>query len=327
MHCNAPRPNVIFFLMKEKIFITGSTGCIGNYLMDCFLNNPDYELHILVRELKKLHPNYQNASNIKVHMGDMHEIEKLKSVIAQMDYLVHIATDWSFGQEIALKLNVQKTLELFSFCDLKKCKKILYFSTASVLDQNNNPIKEAGEIGPGYIRSKYIAHQKIKELPYKDKIIVLFPTIVIGGDSTHKYTHITEGLVPNIHYAKILRFFYLDAKFHFMHAQDIATVTKHLITHNVPGNSFVFGTKVITGKQAIKTICKVFNVPVYFQIKINAWLALKIAKLFKVDVHPWTEFCLDYPYFEYKTVSPDTFGLKTQFPDLETTLENIKSLT
>jgi len=307
-------------MSTKKIFITGGTGCIGHYVIDRFIANPNYELHLLLRDPKRLRFDYLKHSNIHLHLGDMAHIETFADVLKEMNIVIHIATEWG-ASEHTKTINVKKTHQLFSYCDHAQCEKILYFSTASILGKNNQPLKEAGVCGTYYIQSKYEGYGDIKNSPVKEKIITLFPTLVFGGDSCHPYSHISQGLIPNLHYAKILRFFYMNASFHFLHAKDIAIVTEYVITHPITSQNLVLGNEVITGKNAIETICRFFQIPIYFRIKIVPLLVFFLTKLAKIKLHPWDRFCIKHPFFQYNVVNPATYGLNAAFPTLESVLK------
>jgi len=182
----------------KKIFLTGVSGCIGHYIAEILLENPDYELYFLVRNIAVL-----------------------------------IATSWG-GEEESYQINVVKTLELISYLDAQICEKVLYFSTASILNQNNQPLPEAGEIGTNYIRTKYICYSKFTDLEIADKIITLYPTFVLGGDENKPYSHIYGGLPDVLKYIGLVRWFQADGSFHFIHAKDIAQVVNYLIENPAP---------------------------------------------------------------------------------------------
>ena len=42
-----------------------------------------------------------------------------------------------------------------------------------------------------------MAHEKLKSSPVYKKIITLFPTIVFGGDESHSFSHISQGLMKS----------------------------------------------------------------------------------------------------------------------------------
>lgn len=301
---------------KEKIFITGASGCIGHYIIDQFLYDPNYELHLLLRNSNRLKFDYTKYPQIKIHEGDIKTIENQKEILNQMHYVIHTATAWG-DSDYSNFINVTKTQELFNACNPLLCKKIIYFSTASILGKNNQPVPEAETLGTGYIRSKYLAFKKLSESHLYDRIITLFPTLVFGGDDHHPYSHLSSGLnEENAKYLNILRFFYMDATFHFLHAHDIAKVVKYLLEHPTNQKEYVLGNPMMTGKKTLEQLCEHFNKKIYFRIKVPSSFLFFLASLFRIKVGPWDKFCIQNPFFEYKVVNPATFNLKTEYPTL-----------
>ncbi|NBV42030.1 NAD(P)-dependent oxidoreductase, partial [bacterium] len=234
----------------RKLFITGSSGCVGHYLLDILLTQPQTEIHLLLRPSSRLKFDISQYQNVVIHHGNMDAIEELASVIAEMDYIIHIFTDWS-DSEYATLLNVTKTQALFAMANPDRIKRIIYFSTASILGPGNKPIWQAEKYGPGYVRSKYQGHNELPKNPNYHKVVTVFPTLVFGGDKTHPYSHMSSGILPNLNYLKWIRFFYLDARFHFLHSKDIASVVVHLLDIPNPAKEYVLGNPVMTGKDAI----------------------------------------------------------------------------
>ncbi|MGE4169407.1 MAG: NAD-dependent epimerase/dehydratase family protein [Candidatus Margulisiibacteriota bacterium] len=310
--------------MSTQIFITGATGCIGHYVLDLLKDDPSLTLHLLLRDPKRLRFNPADYPNIHLHVGNLETIENHEAILKSVDYLIHIGTDWS-NSDYAIKLNVEKTHQLFSYCHEGVCQRMVYFSTASILGKNNRPIPEAERFGTGYVKSKYLGYQHLQTAPYKDKVVTVFPTLVFGGDAQHPYSHISSGVVPNVHYLNLLRFIYMDARFHFSHAKDIAAVAKHVLLNPTPKHDYVLGNPVLTGKKAIEILCKTFGYRIWFRIKISLVFVLKLAQWFRIEVGPWDRFCLENPYFEYETVTPASFGLTTAFPTLESVLADLKA--
>ncbi|NDC82831.1 NAD(P)-dependent oxidoreductase [bacterium] len=307
----------------KHIFITGASGCVGHYVTEQLLNaNDDWHLHLLLRSTSNLKWIPESYPNVTVHFGNMDSIERLADVLHQMDYVMHIFTDWS-NSEYATLLNVTKTHQLFSLLDPDRIQRIIYFSTASILGPGNQPIPQAGLYGPGYVRSKYYGFLKLTEHPLKSKIVTLFPTLVFGGDRSHPYSHISSGILPNIRYLNILRFMYLDARFHFMHSSDIAQCAIHLLTAVNVKSQYVLGNSVMTGKDTIRELCEFFKIPVLFSIKVPVSVVFFVAKLLRITIAPWEKYCLENPYFQYDVVAPSDFGLTTRFPNLRSVLRNL----
>ncbi|MBT5954996.1 NAD(P)-dependent oxidoreductase [bacterium] len=308
-------------MIKSKVFITGASGCVGHYVLDLFANNPNYDCYLLARTPEKIKIKASNFFPVK---GNLEFIEEHETLISEMNYLIHIATDWS-NSDYAFLLNVTKSHKMFSYLNPDICKKVVYFSTASILGKNNSPIKEAGTLGTGYVSSKYKAYTSLETLKISDRIVTLFPTLVFGGDKTHPYSHVSSGIVPNKNYLKLLRFIYMDARFHFLHSKDIAKVTKYVMEHPVEKSSYVLGNKVLKGKDVIEILCNVFGVSIPFRIKINSKFLMFLAKILRIEVGSWDKHCIENPYFEYDTVAPDHFGMKTDYPSLKDMVVELKN--
>ncbi|MEA5616822.1 NAD(P)-dependent oxidoreductase [Cronbergia sp. UHCC 0137] len=298
-------------MAKKRILITGASGCIGHYISETLIQETDHELYLLVRNPKKLQLDLQTRPGITVLEGDMQEISKLSNLLKTIDTAVLTATSW--GGEGIFDINVFKTIELMSLLDPQRCQQVIYFSTASVLNYDNQPLKEAGEIGTDYIRSKYDCLHKIEKLAIFPKITTVFPTLVLGGDQTKPYSHLTSGIPEVTKFINIIRFLQADGSFHFIHGQDIATVIKYLI-ENPPQTEkqrrFVLGQSKLTVNQAIEEVCTYFNKKIYFRIPLSITLANIIITLFRIQMAAWDRFCMKYPHFSYANpINPANFDL------------------
>jgi nucleoside-diphosphate-sugar epimerase len=296
---------------QKRILVTGASGCIGHYLSETLIQNTNHELYLLVRNPSKLQVDTQARSGITILQGDMQEIECFADLLKTVDVAVLTATAW--GGEETFNINVVKTLELLELLDPDKCEQVIYFSTASVLAQNNQPLKEAGEIGHDYIRSKYDCLHRLSKLAIAPKITTVFPTLVLGGDTDKPYSHLTSGLVEVTKYIDLIRFFQADGSFHFIHGQDIATVVRYLVEHPPKQDEpryFVLGQAQITANQLIEEVCAYLGKKIYFRIPLSLSLANLIIFLFRIQMAAWDRFCMNYRHFTYQTViNPTCFGL------------------
>ena len=87
----------------KKIFLTGVSGCIGHYIAEILLENPDYELYFLVRNPEKLKFTYQGRSNVHILLGDMENIGVYAELLKTMNIAVLIATSWG-GERKVIRL-------------------------------------------------------------------------------------------------------------------------------------------------------------------------------------------------------------------------------
>ena len=182
--------------MKKQIFVTGCTGCIGHYVLDELkAKYPDAHFHLMARRPDRFKTDIPTWQNITIHEFALDDVHKLKDIMPQMDYIIHIATVWGYDLEKNIELNRDKTLEMFDYCDPNRLKRIIYFSTASILKEGNQLCSVARKDGIPYVQSKYEAYIAIKASKWADRVITLFPTVVLGGDEKRPHSHISTGFL------------------------------------------------------------------------------------------------------------------------------------
>ena len=219
---------------RQRILVTGASGCIGHYISEALIQETDCELYLLVRNPNKLQVNTSSRPGVTVIQGDMRDIEQKADLLKTIDVAVLTATVW--GGEDIFEINVNKTIKLLNLLDPEKCQQVIYFSTASVLDRHNQLLPQAEEIGTDYIRSKYNCLSKLSELAIAPKITELFPTLVLGGDAQKPYSHLSAGLPDVPKWMNLARFLQADGSFHFIHGRDIAQVVRYLIENPPTAN-------------------------------------------------------------------------------------------
>jgi nucleoside-diphosphate-sugar epimerase len=295
-----------------RIFLTGASGCIGHYIAETLIQETKHELFLLVRNPNKLQFDYKARPGITILQGDLQEIEKYSDLLKTIDIAILAATSWGGAAE-SFETNVVKTTRLISLLDSNICQQVIYFSTASILDRNNKLLKEAGEIGTDYIRTKYECYLQLSKLDLADKITTVFPTLVIGGDENKPYSHVYAGLPDVVKWIGLIRWFKIDGSFHFIHAKDIAQIIKYLVDNPSSQQSsrqFVIGQKSLTANQAIQEICQYFNKKIYFQIPLYIWLANFFIVVFRIQMAAWDRFLLNYRHSTYQNaVTPESFGM------------------
>lgn len=294
----------------QRIFITGASGCIGQYVVEALAQHTQHELFLLVRSPDKLRINCSMRSGIHVLQGDLQHIEQFSDVLKTIDTAILTAAAWG-DAALTFDINVNKTLALIDLLDVDRCQQVIYFSTASLLGRDNKPLKEAGELGTDYIRTKYICHQRLSQMAIAPKVTTVYPTLVFGGDGTKPYSHISGGLADAVKWIWLLRFFQMDGSFHFCHAQDIAGVVAHLVDHPPSADQsqdLVLGNPAITVDEAIQDLCCYFHKRIYLRMPLLP-IAELVIKLFRIQMAVWDRFCLRYRHFSYQNpISPATFG-------------------
>ncbi|WP_017306439.1 NAD-dependent epimerase/dehydratase family protein [Spirulina subsalsa] len=312
-------------MTAKRIFITGASGCIGHYFTELLIQETDHELFLLVRNPAKLKFDYNARPGITVLEGDMMDIEQFGDLLKTIHIAILAANAWGGTAEV-FDTNVAKTLRLINLLDPKVCEQVLYFSTASILNQKNQLLEEARQIGTDYIRSKYDMMTQLPRLEIAPKITVLFPTLVLGGDGNKPYSHISSGLKDIVKWVPLARWFRGDASFHFLHSQDIARVVVYLVDNPLPYDvvnelddiylkQVVLGNPATTVNDAVAEVCEYFGHRIYWRIPLTLWFANFIIVLFRIQMATWDRFCMNYRHFVYKNpVNPATFGLPVYCP-------------
>ena len=301
----------------KRIFMTGASGCIGHYIADLLIHQTEHDLFLFVRNPQKLQFDYNARPGITVIQGDMQEVERIDRLLKTIDCAILAATSWGGVQE-TYDTNVTKTIRLMNLLDPTLCEQVLYFSTSSILNHQNQPLSEAETYGTDYIKSKYLCHQQLAKLAIAPQITTLFPTLVFGGDSQKPYSHISAGIKDVTRWIDLIRFLKADASFHFLHAQDIAQVVLHLIEFPPepgPGHEIVLGNPALTVNQAVEQICAHLGKRIFFRLPLSIGLANIIIRLFRIQMADWDRFCLTYRHFTYQApVSPASFDLPALCP-------------
>jgi hypothetical protein len=119
----------------------------------------------------------------------------------------------------------------------------------------------------------------------------------------------------------LLRFFTVDASFHFIHAQDIASITNHLLESDIKNAEFVLGNKAVTADFLIKEVCGHFKKKIYFQIPISVKLVKILASIFRKRLSPWDIYCLNNRHQIFKAVNARTFGIASNSSTIEEILK------
>lgn len=310
-------------MTPKRILLTGASGCIGHYITEALIQDTEHELYLVVRNPNKLRVDYEARPGVTILQGDMRQIARFGDLLKTIDTAILVATAWGGAQE-AFDINVVKTIQLMELLDPNYTEQVIYFSTASILDGNNKPLKEAGQLGTEYIRSKYDCLGRLSKLAIAPKITALFPTLVLGGDGNKPYSHLSSGIADVVKWVDIVRWFKADGSFHFIHARDIAQVVRYLVDHPLAyaeethGNSptqLVLGNQCVTVNQAVEELCDYLDKPIHFRVPLSMGLANLFIVLFRIQMAAWDRFCLNYRHFTYQNpVNPETFGLPTYCP-------------
>lgn len=296
-----------------SVFITGASGCVGHYLVDVL--SPDYELFLLVRNPAKLRFDPAKFKNITIINGDLDSISTQADLLSKMDYCIHAATAW--GGAAAERLNVERVHELFGLLNPSKIRRVIYFSTASILGKGNRLIPEAEQYGTNYIKSKYRCYTNLPKVPIYDRIVTVFPTLIFGGDADHPISYLSTGLPYLKRFARLLGHINLNINFHFIHARDIAEVVRFILEAPDVEKNYVLGNPAVSFGSLTKSIAGYYGHKVRWQLPLSLKLILGIGKITGAKISKYDQICLEKYGFQYRTVNCATFNIASQFSTIE----------
>ncbi|MBM3275782.1 MAG: NAD(P)H-binding protein [Candidatus Sericytochromatia bacterium] len=287
-------------MTERHLFVTGGAGCVGHYLLDRLLEDPRNRLHVLLRNPGKLRTDLRER--VRVVPGDLAEPEGFLPMLSEMDGAVLAAASWG-GQE-ARQVNVLTTWAILDALDPARCKRVVYFSTASLLDPGGNVLDAAGEHGTGYIRQKHEALEGISGTRTGDRVVTVFPTVVLGGGDRHPWSHASRGLREFRRYLWLLRFLRMDARFHVVQADYLARAVVFLLEGQMPSRPVVLGEPPLTVGEALRHLASEQGLRPVPQLDITP-LALLLPHLLPWKFTTWDRYCLLHRDFTYPVFDLD----------------------
>ncbi len=297
-----------------SVFLTGASGCVGHYVVDEFAA-AGYDLYLLVRNPAKLRFDPASRPNVTVIRGDLNELATQADLLSRMDYCVHIAAAW--GGPTAWEVNLHRTHELFSLLNPERVRRIIHFSTASILGRGNQVLPEVDQYGTDYIRSKYHGYLRLSQSPNYERIVTVFPTLVFGGDRHHPTSHLSSGLPLLKRWAWLLGRLDVDARFHFIHARDIARLVRHLVEAERVEKDNVLGNEPLSFGEFTRRAAAFFGHRIGRQLHLSPEAMFRFARLMGARMNAWDRFCLEYGDFRYRTLNCPAVGLPSDLTTIE----------
>jgi len=310
----------------KRILVTGASGCVGQYLVEELLAETPHRLVLVVRTPGKLPAEVASSPRVEVIEADVADIEAYRGRLGHIDLAFLVAACW--GGPEAYRVNVDANLALTRHLADNGGERVLYFATGSVIDADGRMLPAAHELGSDYIRSKYQLVEEIEKLRERIAIVGLFPTLILGGGDGKPKSHFANLLHEARPWAWLARFLRADARFHFVHAKDIARVARHLADAPLDGlpepRRLVLGNPAITVNAFLAQFVGYLGMRMPFGIPLKDWLAEGVIKLFRIELSPWDRYCMQHRDLSYARVyGPADFGLPVHCPDVATALNSI----
>ena len=287
----------------------------------------------MVRDKNKLPLAIQKNKRIKLLICDIRECNRFSKEISQVNFLIHTATAWGDPKR-AYDVNIKAFEELLGMLEKDKLEKIIYFSTASILNEQCELMRESLTYGTEYIQTKYKCFERLKESSFAEKTFAVFPTLVFGGTlnkrSKYPVSYLTSGLKEINKWLWLARFLKLNSKFHFIHANDIAQICGFLIKNHKEDNykgfkKYVLGQKFISIDDAINILLKRNRMNRYFSIPLTKKIIKILLRVLPIQTTPWDSFSIKKYDFNHVPITyPEKLNLKSYARTLQDVLRLAK---
>ena len=248
-----------------KIFVTGATGFIGHHVAKA-LAAEGADLRLLTRHTSNL----ANLEGIKGEtvVGDLSDPASLKSSLAGVDAVVHVAADyrlWIPDPAAMYKANVDGTRELLRMAREAQVKRFvctssvatMHFRRDGIVINEDTPVALRDMVGH-YKRSKFLAEQEaIKAAQDGQQVIILNPTTPIGSND-RKPTP-TGRLFVDFLNKKFPA--YMDTGLNLVDVSEVARAHVLALTKGTPGRRYILGGENLTLKQILDKMAAITGIP------------------------------------------------------------------
>jgi len=313
-------------MTRKRILITGASGCVGHYLVEDLLRNSEHELVLVLRDPAKLQLNVAGNERVRIIPADMTDVGSYAGNLGRIDAALLVAAAW--GGNEAFAVNYTANLALADALIEQGCPRILYFSSASVLQAEGLMLPEAKLLGSDYIRSKYDLVEAMEKRAEGADIVGLFPTLVLGGDPDKPVSHFARLLRQAAPWAWLAKLLRADGKFHFIHARDIAIVARKLIDADFPAG---IPQRIVLGNPAMTVNAFVDGFAAHigarrapFTVTLRDSFAEFLIRVFRIKLSPWDRYCMEHRDLSFRDArNPAAFGEAAFTPDLPSALDSI----
>jgi nucleoside-diphosphate-sugar epimerase len=285
-----------------KIFITGSTGYIGQRLTETLLQQ-GHEVHALCR--RQPDSEFYRHANYFFHEGEIQNADDVEHAMKDCHVVFHlaaIAKVWMKNPADYYTINVNGTINVLSAALKNNVRKVVFTSSAAIYGASNGaPMSEDDIRNHGfftdYESSKFIAEERVQHFVRKGlDVVIVHPTKVYG-----------PGIWTESNAVSQLIKLFLEGEWHvipgdgrmignFSFIDDV--VNGHLLAmlKGRPGEKYILGGVNISFNDFFQQLKKIsgkefltWHVP-YRMMMLYGWQEEVIAKLFGKEpkiTRPW----------------------------------------
>jgi len=248
-----------------KAFVTGATGFVGSHVARA-LAEQGADLRLLVRPTSPT-ANIEGLRGDRV-VGDLCDLESLKSAMAGCDVVFHVAADyrlWARDPREMYRSNVEGTRNVIQTAQLASVRRVVYTSSVSTMGFTRNghlahedsPVNLREMIGH-YKKSKFQAESLALEAGRNGAaVIVVNPTTPVG-ERDIKPTP-TGRIIVDFLKRKFPA--YVDTGLNLVDVRECARGHVTAMEKGKPGERYVLGGENLSLKQILDMLAAITGLP------------------------------------------------------------------
>jgi len=248
-----------------KAFVTGATGFVGSHVARA-LAEQGADLRLLVRPTSPT-ANIEGLRGDRV-VGDLCDLESLKSAMAGCDVVFHVAADyrlWARDPREMYRSNVEGTRNVIQAAQLASVRRVVYTSSVSTMGFTRNghlahedsPVNLREMIGH-YKKSKFQAESLALEAGRNGAaVIVVNPTTPVG-ERDIKPTP-TGRIIVDFLKRKFPA--YVDTGLNLVDVRECARGHVTAMEKGKPGERYVLGGENLSLKQILDKLAAITGLP------------------------------------------------------------------
>lgn len=258
---------------KMTVFVTGSTGLVGNNLVR-LLASQGHHVKALARNEEKARRLLGNL-DVEIITGDMEDVDDFAPHLAGCDVLMHTAAYFreyfAPGEDHWGKLswiNIQGTLNILTAAEAQGVKKAIYISSSTTIGSNPDGSLSDEHTGPDhelmeknlYARSKVVAEEGIDlwMKSHQMPVVFILPTSIWGpGDAAP--TSVGQLVIDFLHRDLPVT---PSGGFSLVDARDVAQAMVNAVEQGRNGERYIVNNRYYSIEEILHMVSDMTSVPV-----------------------------------------------------------------
>ncbi|MFN8570896.1 MAG: NAD(P)H-binding protein [Gemmatimonadaceae bacterium] len=297
---------------RPTYLVTGATGAVGRYVIDELLEHTDANLLIIARDPGRLPDGVRSHPRVLIRAGDLKSGAGLAALTEDVDAAVLLAAAWG-TESGAQEVNADGTIALVQALRDRGVGRLVWFGTASLLNEVGEPLAEAERFGSPYIVSKAICRRRLLEL-MPEGLTILHPTVVVGGAPDRPLTHAARLTSEVDRRVWLAQWIAPEGRLHLVHAADLARMVRDALSQDarLTSREIIAGAPPVTARELLDVFLERSALRRRAALKLSVRRVELLTRVLHIQLSPWDHYCLTRANFAYRdatlTLNPVTDG-------------------